>query len=334
MMKSILKSSSVLMIALGIFTNCQKATKSEETQNEVIADVYAGNPIIADKYTADPAAWVHNDTLFVFMGHDEQEAGKEGFVMNDWLVYSTTDMLNWSSHGPRLTVDVFKWAKSDAWAAHVVEKDGKFYWFVTVEHATIPGKAIGVAVADHILGPYTDAIGSALITNDITKQSDIFWDDIDPAVLIDDDGSAHLYWGNTVLKYAKLKPNMIELDGDIEVIDVPSFTEGPYAYKRNDTYYLSFSAKFPEVIDYAMSASPAGPWEYKGRLFDEVPNSPTNHQAVVEFKGDWYFIYHNAALEGGGEFRRSVCVDYAYFNEDGTMKEIIPTTKGVKQIKD
>ena len=81
MMKSILKSSSVLMITLVIFTNCQQATKSEETQNEVIADVYAGNPIITNKYTADPAAWVHNDTLFVFMGHDEQEAGKEGFVM-------------------------------------------------------------------------------------------------------------------------------------------------------------------------------------------------------------------------------------------------------------
>ena len=92
------------------------------------------------------------------------------------------------------------------------------------------------------------------------------------------------------------------------------------------------STLFPEVIDYAMADSPSGPWEYKGRLFDEVPNSPTNHQAVVEYKGDWYFIYHNAALNGGGEFRRSVCVDYAYFNEDGTMKKIVPTGRGVKQI--
>ena len=30
--------------------------------------------------------------------------------------------------------------------ARVIERNGKFYWYVTVEHATIPGKSIGVAV--------------------------------------------------------------------------------------------------------------------------------------------------------------------------------------------
>lgn len=322
----------ILILLLGGVFSCQNAGQHSEATTAKTEVTYAGNPIIQDMYTADPAAWVHNDTLFVFTGHDEQEEGAEGFVMNDWMVYSTTDMVNWTNHGPRLSVDVFDWAKADAWAAHLVEKDGKFYWFVTVEHASIPGKAIGVAVSDNILGPYEDAIGSALITNDMTTQTDIFWDDIDPAVFIDTDGSAHLYWGNTVLKYAPLKENMTELDGPIAIIDVPSFTEGPYVFKRNDQYYLTFSAQFPEVIDYAMADSPAGPWVYKGRLFDEVPNSPTNHQAVVEYKGNWYFVYHNAALKGGGEFRRSVCVDYAYFNDDGSMKEILPTEKGVMEI--
>jgi beta-xylosidase len=328
-----LKNTILIVTIFTFFTHCKSGKGDANQTGEAKSEVtYAGNPIIKSIYTADPAAMVHDDTLYVYTGHDEQVAGAEGFVMNDWYVFSTVDMVNWVNHGARLTVDVFSWAKADAWAAHVVEKDGKFYWYVTVEHATIPGKAVGVAVADHPLGPYKDALGEALITNDMTKQTDIFWDDIDPAVFVDTDGEAHLYWGNTVLKYAKLKSNMVELEGDIQVIDVPAFTEGPYVFKREQKYYLSYSAEFPEVIDYAMADSPEGPWEYKGRLNDVMVNSPTNHQAVVEYKGQWYFIYHSAGLAGGGEFRRSVCVDDLNYNPDGTIQKIIQTDRGVEAI--
>lgn len=321
-------------VGLIILFACNQSTQTTAVeQADSTANLkFAGNPIVKDIFTADPATLVYQDTLYVFAGHDEQVSEGIGFVMNDWYVLSTPDMYNWTNHGARMNVNLFKWAKGEAWASHVVEKNGKFYWYVCAEHATIPGKAVGVAVADHPLGPYQDALGQALITNDMTKQTDIFWDDIDPAVFIDDDGQSFLYWGNTVLKWAKLKDNMVELEGDIQVIDVPSFTEGPYVFKRNQKYYLSYSALFPEVIDYAMADSPAGPWTYMGRLNDEMPNSPTNHQAVVEFKGNWYFVYHNAGLENGGEFRRSVCVDELIFNEDGSIRKIEPTVKGVKQV--
>jgi beta-xylosidase len=95
--------------------------------------------------------------------------------------------------------------KVDAWAADITKRDGKYYFYATVDHATIPGRAIGVAVSDKPEGPFVDARGSALITNDMTLEAPIAWDDIDPGVFIDDDGQAYLYWGNTVLKYAKLK---------------------------------------------------------------------------------------------------------------------------------
>jgi hypothetical protein len=51
-------------------------------------------------------------------------------------------------------------------------------------------------------------------------------------------------------------------------------------------------------------------------------------------KGRWYFIYHNAALPGGGPYKRSVCVDELFYNEDGTIKKIAMTESGIEQTGD
>lgn len=108
-------------------------------------------------------------------------------------------MKTWTEHPSPLHVKDFSWAKGDAWASQVIEREGKFYWYVAVEHKTVPGKAIGVAVADHPMGPFKDALGKALVTNDMTKDTRISWDDIDPTVWIEDNGQAYLFWGNTKL---------------------------------------------------------------------------------------------------------------------------------------
>ena len=85
-----------------------------------------------------------------------------------------------------------------------------------------------------------------------------------------------------------------------------------------------------EKICYAMSRSITGPWEYKGILNELAGNSNTNHQAIIEFKDNWYFIYHNGGINPtGGSFRRSVCMERLYYNEDGTMKRIQMTTEGI-----
>lgn len=294
----------------------------------------AQNPIITEKFTADPAAIVHDETVYLYAGHDEAADDFHFYNMNEWLVYSSKDMVNWKEHPVPLKVTDFKWAKSDAWAAHVVEKEGKFYWYVTVTHDSIPGKAIGVAVADNPAGPFKDARGSALITNDMTKHTDIDWDDIDPAVFIDDDGQAYIFWGNTVCHYAKLKANMTELDGPIKTIELPNFTEAPWVHKEGDWYYLTYAYQFPEKIAYAMSKNIEGPYEFKGILNEIAGNSNTNHQAILNFKGNDYFIYHNGGVRPrGGSFRRSVCIDYLYYNPDGTLKRVVMTTEGVEAVE-
>ncbi|MDV5390220.1 glycoside hydrolase family 43 protein [Shewanella xiamenensis] len=295
-------------------------------------EAIAANPLFTDVFTADPAAIVHQDTVYLYTGHDVAKDNHTFFEMHDWLVFSSKDMHNWTAHGSKLSVKDFSWAKGDAWASHVIEKEGKFYWYVTARHNKINGFAIGVAVADSPLGPFKDARGSALITNDMTTDTEIDWDDIDPAVFIDDDKQAYLFWGNTKPRFAKLKPNMIELDGPIHAIDVPNFTEALWVHKKDKTYYLSYASGFPEKIAYATSDSILGPWKYQGILNEVAGNSPTNHQAIIEFKGKSYFIYHTGASQnGGGEFRRSVAIDPLHYNADGTLQRIHMTSEGINE---
>lgn len=292
------------------------------------------NPIFTHKFTADPAAIVHNNTLYVYTGQDT--GGGNNYNMPNWLVFSTQDMETWYEHPVPLRVTDFKWARDNsAWASHVIERNGKFYWFITTEHATIPGKAIGVAVSDSPTGPFVDALGKALITNDMTTRwTGISWDDIDPAVFIDDDGQAYIFWGNQQCYYAKLKDNMIELDSEIMAIDLPHFTEAPWVHKRGDWYYLSYAAWFPEKTVYAMSRNINGPWVYKGILNEVAGNSNTNHQAIVEFKNEWFFIYHNGSIPtNGGSYLRSVCIDRLFYNDDHTLKRVQMTSEGVGKLK-
>ncbi len=290
-----------------------------------------GNPLIRYKYTADPGALVDNGTMYIYAGHDICPFPENRYVIDEWVVFASKDLKTWSEYPVPLRTTDFAWANGSAWASQVIRRGDKYYWFVTVEHATIHGKSIGVAVSDNPLGPFKDARGSALITNDMTTEyTKISWDDIDPTVFIDDDGQAYIIWGNTQCYYAKLKENMIELDSEIMTIDLPRYTEAPWIHKANGKYYLSFASEFPEKICYAMADNINGPWEYKGILNEVAGNSNTNHQAIVEFDGKWYFVYHNGAADvNGGSFRRSVCIDRLYYNEDGTMRRVQMTSEGI-----
>jgi beta-xylosidase len=301
------------------------------------ATVEVGNPIIRDVFTADPVALVYNDTVYLYVGHDEAKDG-EMFTMREWLCFSSKDMRAWMSHGPIMKPTDFKWAVCDAWASHMIQKEGKFFFYATVQHDdTHPGKAIGVAVADAPTGPFKDARDAALVHNDMTPNAKVPWEDIDPAVFIDADGSVWLTWGNGDCYLARLKPNMIEIDGPIQTIDLPNYTEGPWLHKRGEIYYLTYAAFAHqgqwEKICYATAPRIAGPWTYHGILADNAENSYTIHPAIIEFNGQWYFFYHNAGLTINGQKgalgRRSVCLEYLYYNSDGTIKPVEQTKEGV-----
>lgn len=335
-----MKHSAFVLFALAL-TACggnKQASSTEESQDSVKTFVFTGNPIVRDKFTADPAPLVYDGRLYLYVGHDEFYEGQDSasggkeFNITEWLCYSTDDMKNWTDHGAVLSPADFKWAVGEAWASQVVEKDGKFYYYTTVQGGEpYVGKAVGVAVGDSPVGPFVDAIGKPLVSDDMTDNGKRgWWNDIDPTVLIDGD-EAWLCWGNGTCFLAKLKPNMIELDGDIKVVDVPNYVEGPWLHKRNGIYYLTYASfgNGSETISYATAPSMEGPWTPQGELTGNAENSFTIHPGIVEFKGLPYLFYHNATLELDGHKgaigRRSVCVDSLSYNEDGTMNHVTQT---------
>ena len=298
--------------------------------------VMAGNPIVTDVFTADPATFVEGDTFYLYTTHDEAKPG-EWLVMNDWLCYSTKDMKNWTKHGVIQHYTSFDWARGEAWATQVVKRHGKYWHYVTVVTKGPWQRAIGVAVSDSPTGPFRDAIGKPLVV-DATTPSPYFGDDIDPTVLVDDDGTAWLALGNPVCHIAKLKDNMIELDGGFRTIQPPNYTEGPWLMKRNGIYYLIYVSHirqgWPEKISYGTAKSIEGPWTWHGLLTGPAENSHGIHPAVSEFKGQWHFFYHNGVLnlpdgQKGSSERRSVCAEYLYFNPDGTIQPIVQTKEGL-----
>lgn len=293
----------------------------------------SGNPIIKHKYSSDPTALVYNDTVYLFTGHDEAPPGTEGYKMNDWLCFSSADLVTWKEYPVPLKARDFDWASGDAYASKVIQKENKFYWFVAVTHATIPGKAIGLAVSDNPGGPFHDVMGSALITHDMLPPTDNKKANLDPGVLIDDDGRAHIFWGNKTCYYSTLRSDLSALDGEIRIIDLPGFEEGIHIHKRNGWYYLSYGYGMPERVAYAMSRNINGPWKFQGILNELAGNCETNRPCIIDFKEHSYFIYHNGALKEGGSHRRSVCMDYLYYNEDGTMKRVMMSSEGVRAVR-
>lgn len=274
-------------------------------------------PIIQTSYTADPAPMVYNDTVFLYTTHDEDDA--DGFKMFDWLLYTSTDMVNWTDHGAVASLKDFKWNTRDngAWAEQVVERDGKFYMYCPIH-----GNGIGVLMSDSPYGPFTDPIGKPLVWQ---KEH---WDDIDPTVLIDDDGQAYMYWGNPDLYCVRLNRDMISTSGDIVKFPrIEDYQEGPWAWKRNGKYYMAFASTCcPEGIGYAMSDSPLGPWEYKGHIMNHTPRTRGNHPGIISYKGKDYVFglsYDVLRMETPNHHeRRNVEVAEMKYNPDGTIPEV------------
>jgi beta-xylosidase len=295
------------------------------------------NPIFTDVFTADPAALVVGDTVYVYVGHDNAKEG-QFFTMPRWLCYSSKDMKHWTPHGTIMRPEEFSFARADvAWAGHVTPMGGKYYFYATLRRNDSNEHCIGVAVSDSPTGPFKDARGTPLITDGMTTDSSRTNADIDPTVLIDDDGTPWMAWGNGDFYFVKLKRTMTELDGPIQKVPHENVAEGPWLFKRGDLYYNVYAADVPgtkpEQIAYATAEKITGPWTYRGLVTGPASVGFTIHPSVIEFKDQWYFFYHDGStpLNGmpGGDCRRSVCVEHLSFNPDGTIKPITQTRAGV-----
>jgi hypothetical protein len=159
---------------------------------------------------------------------------------------------------------------------------------------------------------------------------------IDPDVFIDKDGSAYMSWSrNDALVMAKLKPDMLQIDGEIKALDYlpkKGLQEGPFMLERKGVYYLTYPhvANKIERLEYATGSSPMGPFTWAGVLLDESASGCwTSHHSLVEYRGQWYLFYHDRDLSPDFDKRRSIRADKLYFNDDGSIRKVIPTLRGV-----
>lgn len=279
-------------------------------------------PIIQTKFVADPAPYVHGDTVYLYTTRDNE--GAKGFDMTDWLLYTSTDMVNWEDHGVVASLKDFKWYKNNngAWAEQVIERNGKWYMYCPIH-----GNGICVLVSNSPYGPFKDPLGKPLVW-----QRD-HWNDIDPTVWIDTDGQAYMYWGNPNLYMVKLNDDMISYSGDIvEYPKIKDYQEGPWFYSRkNDKdqmkYYMAFASTCcPEGIGYAMSDKATGPWEYKGHIMDHTTRTRGNHPGIIDFKGKSYCFGLNYDIfrltNSEHAEQRSISVAEMTYNPDGTIQEL------------
>ncbi|OJD29364.1 glycosyl hydrolase family 43 [Diplodia corticola] len=307
-----------------------------------------GNPILADGsyYSADPAPLVVNNTLYILAGHDEAPADDNSFVINEWemFVADSPDPAGgseWTLHpGFAKPHDIFSWAaEGTAYAAQIVEgPDGKFYLYAPVTQADTSAAdpfAIGVAVSSSPLGPWTDAHPSGPIFSQSVPSPGNDIQNIDPTVLVDDDGRVYAYYGTFgQLRGYELADDMVTTKGDVTTVDsLTGFFEAPWLTKRNGTYYMLYAANnagpdspctptsYHACIAYGTASSPLGPWTFQSVILGVV-SSTTSHPGAVELAGEWYLVYHTADADGGGHFRRSVAFDRLTWDDSASPPAI------------
>ena len=295
----------------------------------------AQNPIIRNMYSADPSARVFGNRVYVYPSHDILAAPGKGrvgwFCMEDYHVFSSANLTDWTDHGVIVTQNNVPWVRPDSysmWAPDCVERNGKFYfYFPTAPKDTVAygrGFAIGVAVADKPTGPFVP---------ESTPIKGVHG--IDPNVFIDKDGQAYLYWSAGNIYGAKLNENMTELASDVFTLkDLPTkgLKEGPYLFERAGIYYLTFPhvENKTERLEYATANNPLGPFKMTGVIMDESPSGCwTNHHSIINFKNQWYLFYHNNDYSPQFDKARSVRADSLFFNADGTIQKVTQTLRGI-----
>jgi len=288
--------------------------------------VLAQNPICPPGLNiADPTTRVWKDgKLYVYGSRDES---LKYYCSYDHWVLSTSDLINWeyapnafASKGP---YDQVPFNDVILYAPDIAYKNGTYYLYYCQQ-----GDIEGVATSTSPKGPFTNAKEIYL------KHKN----QIDPAVLVDDDGQAYYMWGQFQAKIAKLKPNMTEIDTTTIVENLVTekehfFHEGGYMVKRKGIYYFVYANMsrkgMPTCMGYSTSKSPLGPFKYGGIIVDNDgcdPNNWNNHGSIVEFKGQWYVFYHRTT--NGVVNSRKACVEPIWFNEDGSINEVEMTSQG------
>lgn len=279
-------------------------------------------PVLHFVPDAEARQW-SDGRMYIYGSYDI--SGDTFYCSNEYRVFSSDNLIDWQDHGVSFTTAEVPWLTWDAplFAPDCVYKDGKYYLYFC-----LADNSEGVATSESPAGPFRNAVpveGPHL-------------DAIDPAVFIDDDGQAYIYWGQYRARGARLNPDMRSIDAstlNTSLINEEEhgFHEGASMRKRNGIYYLVYtdtSRGKATSLAYATSTSPLGPFTKGGIIIDNDgcdPETWNNHGSIAEFNGDWYVFYHRSSQ--ATKYNRRACLERIRFNEDGSIDEVEMTTQGV-----
>lgn len=278
------------------------------------------NPFVTHIYTADPSGHVWQDgRLYVYASHDiDPPRGCD--LMDQYHVFSSADLKHWTDHGEILRASQVPWGRPEGgfmWAPDCAYRNGKYYFYFPhpSESNVAPSWKVGVAVSDRpdrdfkVLPQPMPGVGG--------------WDLIDPAVFVDDDGKAYFYYGGGGKCYgAPLADDMVSLAEPLQVMQgLDDFHEAAWVHKYDGRYYLSYADNNEGAnrLRYAIGDTPLGPWRTMG-VFLGPQSCAMSHGSIVQFRGQWYVLYHCSDLSNGENALRSICIDPLYYNPDGSIQ--------------
>ena len=269
----------------------------------------AQNPIIGDIGISDPHVRVFNDTVFLYSGHDSSP-NDSVFIMKDWRVFSTTDLVNWTQRTPISPKDNYMGANNiDCHAGDASERNGKFYFYFSDE-----SRGIGVMASNSPAGPFKDVLGKPLVSplND-------------PTILIDDDEAKtpYIIYGKKSaggFLIARLNNDMISLAEKTKIITIKGaeweraieWQDKNYLFKHNGIYYLSWGNQ------YATSKNVYGPYECAGSVGRGFNLSSFAHSSFFWWKGQFYQVWCYYT-KGPLIKYRATTICYCHFDDDGKL---------------
>lgn len=323
-----------------------------------IADFPSRKPIVTHMYTADPSAHVFGDTLYVYSSHDLEDNplpndNGDQYDMKDYhvLSFDRRDCSKVVDHGEALNVKNVPWASKQMWAPDAAFRDGTYFLYFPARDKTGVFR-IGVAKSAAPSGPFVAE--AKPISGSYS---------IDPAVFVDDDGQAYMYfgglWGGQLQnwrtgaydahgsvpdsqqdalgpRFAKLGADMLSFDGAVSEIRIVDETKKPL--KQGDNQRRFFEGVWMHKYNgtYYLSYS-TGDTHYLVYATANKPRGPftyqgrllppvagwTTHHSISQYNGKWYLFYHDAS-RSGVDNQRSVKLTVLTHNADGSIPTLTP----------
>jgi beta-xylosidase len=124
-----------------------------------VNNINAQNPFIQDQFSADPSARVFNGKVYVYPSHDirapESMARKDWFCMEDYHVFSSSNLTDWTDHGIIASQNRVNWIDSTSfsmWAPDCIERNGIYY--MTYPHVQDKIERLEYTMSDNPMGPF------------------------------------------------------------------------------------------------------------------------------------------------------------------------------------